>query len=33
MKETECTNTALYWNVEDKTKLEGLKCEFLMDRI
>ena len=27
------TNVALYWNVEDKAKLEGLKCEFLMDPI
>jgi len=27
------TNVVLYWNVEDKKKLEGLKCEFLIDGI
>ncbi len=29
----ESTNVVLYWNVEDKEKLEGLKSEFLMDLI
>lgn len=24
------TNVVLYWDVEDKAKLEGLNCEFLM---
>ncbi len=33
VEKIEGTNVVLYWNVEDKTKLEGLKCEFLMDRI
>jgi DNA-binding MarR family transcriptional regulator len=27
------TNVVLYWNVEDKAKLEGLKYEFLMGRM
>lgn len=26
-KKIESTNVVLYWNVEDKAKLEGLKCE------
>jgi len=29
----ESTNVVLYWDVEDKAKLEGLKCEFVMGRI
>ncbi len=33
LEKIESTNVVLYWNVEDKAKLEGLKCEFLMDRI
>jgi DNA-binding MarR family transcriptional regulator len=33
LEKIESTNVVLYWNVEDKKKLEGLKCEFLMDRI
>ncbi len=30
VEKIESTNVVLYWNVEDKKKLEGLKCEFLM---
>ena len=33
VEKIESTNVVLYWNVEDREKLEGLKCEFLMDRI
>jgi DNA-binding MarR family transcriptional regulator len=33
VEKIESTNVVLYWNVEDKKKLEGLKFEFLMDRI
>ncbi len=29
----ESTNVILYWDVEDRAKLEGLKCEFVMGRI
>ncbi|RLL85231.1 winged helix-turn-helix transcriptional regulator [Petrotoga sp. Shatin.DS.tank11.9.2.9.3] len=31
VEKIESTNVVLYWNVEDKAKLEGLKCEFLME--
>jgi len=30
VEKIESTNVVLYWNVEDREKLEGLKCEFLM---
>jgi DNA-binding MarR family transcriptional regulator len=30
IEKIESTNVVLYWNVEDKAKFEGLKCEFLM---
>jgi DNA-binding Lrp family transcriptional regulator len=30
VEKIESTNVVLYWNVEDKEKLEGLNCEFLM---
>jgi DNA-binding MarR family transcriptional regulator len=30
IEKIESKNVVLYWNVEDKAKLEGLKCEFLM---
>ncbi|PNS00088.1 MarR family transcriptional regulator [Petrotoga mexicana DSM 14811] len=30
VEKIETTNVVLYWNVEDKAKLEGLKSEFLM---
>jgi DNA-binding MarR family transcriptional regulator len=33
VEKIESTNVVLYWNVEDREKLEGLKREFLMDRI
>jgi DNA-binding MarR family transcriptional regulator len=33
VEKIESTNVVLYWNVEDREKLEGLKCEFLMGRI
>lgn len=33
VEKIESTNVVLYWNVEDKKKLEGLKCEFLMGGI
>ncbi len=33
VEKIENTNVVLYWNIEDKEKLEGLKYEFLMDRI
>ncbi len=33
VEKIESTNVVLYWNVEDKAKLEGLKCEFLMGHI
>jgi len=33
VEKIESTNVILYWNVEDKKKLEGLKSEFLMSRI
>ncbi len=30
VEKIESTNVVLYWNIEDKEKLEGLKYEFLM---
>ena len=33
VEKIESTNVVLYWNVEDRENLEGLKCEFLMGRI
>ncbi len=30
IEKIEGTDVILYWNVEDKEKLEGLKCEFLI---
>ncbi|RLL89235.1 MarR family transcriptional regulator [Petrotoga sp. HKA.pet.4.5] len=33
VEKIESTNVVLYWNVEDKAKLEGLKSEFLMGRM
>jgi len=33
VKKIVSTNVVLYWNVEDREKLEGLKCKFLMSRI
>ena len=33
VEKIDSTNVVLYWNVEDKAKLEGLKCEFLMGHI
>jgi len=33
MEKIQSTNVVLYWNIEDREKLEGLKCKFLMDRI
>ena len=33
VEKIESTNVVLYWNVEDREKLEGLKGEFLMGRI
>ena len=33
VEKIESTNVVLYWNVEDKAKLEGLKCESLMGRM
>jgi len=33
IEKIENTNVVLYWDVEDKEKLEGLKGEFLMGRI
>ena len=33
IEKIESTNVVLYWNIEDKSKLEGFKCEFLMSRI
>jgi len=33
LEKIESTNVVLYWNVEDREKLEGLKSEFLMGRI
>ena len=33
LEKIESTNVVLYWNVEDREKLEGLKSEFLMDCI
>jgi len=33
LEKIESTNVVLYWNVEDKAKLAGLNCEFLMGRI
>ena len=33
VEKIDSTNVVLYWNVEDREYLEGLKSEFLMDRI
>jgi len=33
LEKIESTNVVLYWNVEDREKLEGLKYEFLMGRM
>ena len=33
VEKIESTNVVLYWNVEDREKLEGLKGEFLMGSI
>ncbi len=33
VEKIESTNVVLYWNIEDKEKLEGLKYEFLMGRM
>jgi hypothetical protein len=33
LEKIESTNVVLYWNVEDREKLEGLECEFLMGEI
>ncbi|HBT51686.1 MAG TPA: MarR family transcriptional regulator, partial [Petrotoga sp.] len=30
VEKIQSTSVVLYWNVEDKAKLEGLNCEFLM---
>jgi len=33
VEKIDSTNVVLYWNVEDGDKLEGLKCEFLMEEM
>ena len=33
VEKIESTNVVLYWNVEDKEKLEGLKSEFLREEM
>jgi len=30
VEKIESTNVVLYWTIENREKLEGLKCEFLM---
>ena len=33
VEKIESTDVVLYWNIEDKEKLEGWKCESLLDCI